>query len=325
MLNIKSLKYISQEEAILKANEKIRKAMEEEFPGLYSRWPVINRMMGGCWRFGEVTYICGLSGHGKSYFLNMLRQDFCTKKLNQYPRPYKILTFTFEMGADDEMIRTYSSRTGLSYSELMSAEDKITASQFEAIKLTSEDLINDICYYVETSGNRIEIMNTIDKFQKEFPEHQLIIMFDHTLLMNYYDEQNEVDLINRLSRLAIEVKKRYGAMIILLGQLNTEIEKEERRSSFETKRYLHYPTKMDIHSGKSVYMASDNIMVIHRPELLYIDKYGTKGYDTKDLVAIHWLKGRLTGSLGVIRFKQAFAKGDLIYPYEEEEKEGFKI
>lgn len=60
-------------------NEAIKRINEErsgEQHGLYCRWDELNHLMLRYWRFKHVTMIAGMSGSGKSYFLNMLRQDF---------------------------------------------------------------------------------------------------------------------------------------------------------------------------------------------------------------------------------------------------------
>lgn len=157
------LPIITQEQAIKKANKKIYDAMTNPYPGLLSRWRKINKAVGGVFRFGEVTYIGGASGSGKSYILNMLREDF-TGELNQkYPKKFKILAFSFEMGADDEVIRTYSSALNTSYSNLVSANKKITREYYELIKQTSKSVNNDIIHYVEITGNRERILSTVNK------------------------------------------------------------------------------------------------------------------------------------------------------------------
>jgi len=76
--------------------------------------------------------------------------------------------------------------------------------------------------------------------------------------MEYLDEFSEVDLINRMSRLALVLKKQYGAMVILLGQLNDKIEAADRIKVPQ----LHYPKKSDLHGGKSIYMLSDGSQCI---------------------------------------------------------------
>ena len=159
----KALPIISQAEAIKRANRKIKSAMHNKYPGLISRWWKVNKAIGGAFRFGEVTFIGGESGSGKSYILNMLREDFCGELNRYYPKKFKLLAFSFEMGADDEGIRTYSSILNTSYSKLVSANEKITQKYYEQIKETSKSVDNDIIHYVETTGNRERIEKTVNK------------------------------------------------------------------------------------------------------------------------------------------------------------------
>jgi len=131
--------------------------------------------------------------------------------------------------------------------------------------------------------------------------------------MEYLDEISEVDLINQMSRLALVLKKKYGAMVIMLGQLNDKLEQPERLKTPQ----LQYPTKTDIHGGKSIYAIADTVIIIHRPELLNLQTYGPKFYPTKDLIVLHFLKSRLNGSEGVLRMRQDFSHGTLLMWQDE--------
>ena len=242
----KPLPIISQEEAVKRANKKIKRSMYERYPGLITRWPRLNQVMGGAFRFGEITYIAGESGSGKSYLLNMIREDFAGELNAKYPRPFKILAFSFEMSSEDEVIRTYSSRLKTSYGTLVSAYKKITKEYYDLIEETSKKVNNDIIYYVETTGNRERIKATVDEFQSRYPEHKLVITIDHSLLMEYLDEKGEIELVTHVARLALYFRKKYRAMVIILGQLNDKIEQPERIKN----PMLHFPTKTDIHGSK---------------------------------------------------------------------------
>jgi replicative DNA helicase len=312
------LKVISQRDAIIKANAKIKEAMETQYPGLLCRWDKVNEIVGGCWHFKEITFIAGPSGAGKSFILNSIREDFAGELNRNYPRPFKILAFSFEMGADDEIIRTYSSRLKTSYSTLMSAYKKITKDYYSMIEETSKHVDNDIIFYVESTGNRQQIYNTIRKFHETYPQHQLVITIDHTLLMEHLDEFGEVELVSSMAKLAMLIKRDFNAMVIMLGQLNDKIEQPDRIKN----PILHFPKKTDIHSSKAVFMMSDNLVIINRPEMIQITEYGLGapgggGWPTKDLIAWHFLKSRLYGKEGLVRMKQDFAHGNLIYPYEQ--------
>lgn len=125
--------------------------------------------------------------------------------------------------------------------------------------------------------------------------------------MEYLDEGGEVDLVNKMSRLALSFKKKYDAMVIFLGQLNDKMEMPERQKN----PLLQYPSKTDIHGGKSIFMIADTVIIVNRPELLQIQYYGPSKFITKDLVIWHVIKSRLSGMEGIIRMKQDFAHGTL--------------
>lgn len=125
--------------------------------------------------------------------------------------------------------------------------------------------------------------------------------------MEYLDEVSEVDLVNKMSRLALTMKKQFGAMVLFLGQLNDKIEQPERLKN----PLLQYPSKTDIHGGKSIFMIADSVIIINRPELLNIKYYGPHKFYTKDSVYWHILKSRLSGTGGVIIMKQDFEHGTL--------------
>jgi replicative DNA helicase len=313
----KTLPIITQREAIEQANKKIEEAMRDQFPGLISRWSAVNRAMGGAFKFNEITYLAGPSGGGKSMILNMLREDFAGKLNSGFRHKFKILAFSFEMSAADEIVRTYSSVLKTSYSTLMSSYTKITEEYLQMIKNTSSRVDNDIIHYVEIAGNREKILATVDDFHNRYPDHKLIITIDHSLLMEYLDEKSEVELVSKFSSLAMYMKKRYGALIIMLGQLNDKIEQPDRLKN----PLLHFPKKTDIHGSKSVFFTSDSVIVVNRPELLQLEYYGKTNIPTQDLVVWHVLKSRLNGQEGIIKMKQDFAHGTLIYPYEKEKQE----
>jgi len=306
------LKVISQREAIQRANAKIKDAMETTYSGLRCRWDKVNEAIGGCWHFKEITFIAGPSGSGKSFILNMIREDFAGELNKDYPRPFKILAFSFEMGADDEVIRTYSSKLKTSYSTLMSSYKKLTKEYYAMIEETSVHVDNDIIHYVESTGNREQIYNTARRFQEQNPNHQLIITIDHTLLMEHLDEFGEVELVSSMAKLGMQLKKDLNAMVIMLGQLNDKIEQPDRIKN----PIMHYPKKTDIHSSKSVFMNSDNLIIINRPELIQIKEYGLDRWPTEGLIAWHFLKSRLYGNEGLLRMRQDFKHGNLIYPYD---------
>lgn len=309
-MSTEALELVPYSVALERANKKIDYYRKEKYPGLLCRWPIINKLVGGFWRFGEVSIICGSSGSGKSYFLNMLRDDFLSELNKDYRRDFRIISFSFEMASEDEVIRTYATKLKTSYSSLVSAEEKVSDDQFNKIINVGKGLQNDRLFYVESSGNYEQIYNTVAKFYEKY-QCNLVITMDHTLLAEYLNESSEVELVSNLARLSIRLKKDFKAMVIFLSQLNDKIEQAERIAN----PHMHFPQRTDIHGSKAIYMAADNLGIIHRPERLGITSYGAKNYPTTGLVAFHLLKSRLYGTESVVLMKEDFKHGNLIHPY----------
>jgi hypothetical protein len=212
-----------------------------------------------------------------------------------------------------------SSKLGVSYSTIVSSYQKITREFYRKIKeQTSKQLQNDKIFYVETTGNKERMKATVAQFHEQYPDDKLIITLDHSLLVEYLDEKSEVELVSEVAKMALFFKKEYGAMVIMLGQLNDKIEQPERINN----PLFHFPKKTDLHGSKAIYMITDTLMVIMRPEANGIEYYGKRKWPTEDLIAIHVIKSRLNGTEGVIRLKQDFAHGTLHeWTYEEKQPE----
>jgi replicative DNA helicase len=218
------------------AIEEARQAIEEGMVGeqlyLHTRYPKLNRLMLGGFRFNNFVFLAGPSGGGKSMFLNTLHRDFMNPDLNAgFKYPVKILHFNFEMSGGDEMLRAVSGMVGKSYGDLLSAERPISKQEYDEIVAKLQSLENDKMYYVDKVGTRAEIRDTIYKFHNRFPEHKLVITLDHSLLVRYLDEKDEVELMSELAKMFIEIRKDLGALIIMLGQLNDKIEDPRRREN----------------------------------------------------------------------------------------------
>jgi replicative DNA helicase len=295
-----------------------RSAIEEGMNGeqlyLHTRYPKLNRLLLGGIRFDNFVFIAGPSGGGKSMFLNILHRDFLNPELNSgFKHPFRILHFSFEMSAGDEMLRAVSGMMNTSYGSLLSAETPLTDEMYREALSCLDKLVNDKLFYVEKAGTRNEIRETIYKVHARFPNDKLVITLDHSLLTKYLDEDSEVELMSELAKMFIEVRKDLGALIIMLGQLNDKIEDPRRREPNQGS--FHYPTKTDIHGSKQIYHAADVVMVLHRPELLQIENYGPKRYPAHSALFLHCLKQR-KGDVGIIRFTSDFAHGN-IYEYND--------
>jgi replicative DNA helicase len=309
------LKWKHSSEAVAEADAIIREGMTGEQLALYSRHERIKKALLGGWRFNNNYAICGASGSGKSYYVNLLYQDFLDPVLNAgFKKPFKILHFCFEMAAFDEVLRAASGKTGMSYREIMSTDNVLSSAQYESVRNYLNEFRNFEIYYIESTGNVNEIYETVMAFKREFPFHELVVGIDHTLLADYENEKSEVELVTNESKMLVNVRKQLNSLNIEVVQLNADIEEVERISRPEH----HYPKKKDIHGAKAVFRDADYVIVLHAPESLGIERYGMvtyhdgkRGYPTEDLIAWHLIKAR-KGVTGLIRLRNKLGEGNII-------------
>lgn len=281
--------------AAITAHDDIKDARQGNRVVLASRWDKLNYMLLGGFQFGQTYMLCGASGHGKSYMLNMLLRDFTNPTLQKDVSKTRILHFSFEMSAAAEMTRRISTLTGISYRKLMSADKPLSGKEYEMVKSASSRLTDEPIYFVETPGNRQQIRDTIDRMKQKYPDDDLVVTLDHTLLAQSMPGENEIQTLAELGKMFIDIRKEFNSLNILLSQLNDKIESSSRRDPSVPS--LHFPTKTDIHGSKQLYHAADVCLVMHQPALLGLEVYGpdrvpTMTEDEKNLIALHVLKNR---------------------------------
>jgi replicative DNA helicase len=280
----------SMDEVVVTTTSTIESYMDGTVPVLKTRWKKVNDMLLGGLQFGMVYVVAGASGHGKSMFLNNLMRDFTSPVFNEFKKPLKILHFSFEMSAEMELIRRISALSTVGLDKILKADLRLNDTEKALIydrlgKIKEPDL-----YFVENPGNRIQIAKTIKKFVDDNPDSHYVICLDHTLLVTPVQGEDEIQTLAELGKMCIEIRKRYGAMVLLLSQLNDKIEGDRRRDPDVPN--LHYPMKTDIHGSKQLYHAADCVLVIHQPSLLGLEYYGRRNIPTQNLVALHCLKNR---------------------------------
>jgi replicative DNA helicase len=321
--NVKLLPHKLPAEAVKLALDIIKEERSGKQLGLYTQYPILNRAMGKYWRFNTVNLLAGLSGHGKSYFLTIINNNFLDTTLNTTEFTTIVFHFCFEMSAHNEILRSVAKDLGINYNYLLSSQfdkvsgeyNSITDKELDKIEKAMEYYANTNILFFDIPGNIIEIYYTILDRAKYYAKlskatgkkYKFIVNIDHSLLIEAIGNQKALEIMSDVGKVAIKIRKTFGAMVNLLGQLNNNIEDVRRL----TNPALHFPQKSDIYAQGQLYNACDNVFVIHQPALLKIIYYGTHKIPTNNLIHLIKLKAR-HGTVGHLWFINALHEGKII-------------
>jgi replicative DNA helicase len=265
---------------------------------LKTKWEKFNNTCMGGIEPNSIYTFAGISGSGKSSFLNTLESDLfeCNPDVE-----FVVLSFNFEMLSSRQVGRKISSMLSKTTQELYSGltEERLSKEGLDAARAATERIKKLPIYYVDLPGNIDDIRDTILEFSKlEFVKNKwLIITLDHTLLTKGRSGEKEREILANLQYMFMEIKKFAKNTIIQLSQMNREIESVDRLNNSS----MHFPTRRDIFGGESVFQASDYVVVLHRPELLLLKTYGPANWPVANRVYMHFLKNR-EGELKVLTF-----------------------
>lgn len=308
---ILSFRHIST--ATSEAVEYIRKRKNHEIQSLATRWKKFNKSCMGGIEPNTIYTIVGISGSGKSSFVNTLETDLIDLNSNQ---DVIVLNFSFEMLSSRQVGRKISSKLRQTTAELYSANNELTDDLLDRVEQTSQQIKSYPIYYVDTPGTVEDIASTINYFyETKAKDKKFVIILDHTLLVEGQNRESALQVISELQKLFIKVKKLPNTTIIQLSQMNRNIENPERINNPS----MHYPMRSDISSADTIFHASDYVICIHRPELLNIQQYGPNRLLVKNKVYLHILKNRDAGECAILEFDNDLKYNNLIETIREEE------
>ena len=220
---------------------------------LATKWPKFNNQCMGGIEPNVVISVAGISGSGKSSFINSLETDLFDLNPDV---DFVVLSFNFEMLSSKQVGRKISYKLKKTTSELYSGKEneKVSDSDMKAIEREADKIRKYEIYYVDMPGTVEEVRSTIVEFNRTTAHGRwVVITFDHTLLTKGANGDRERETLMELERLFMEAKKWGRTTIIQLSQMNREIEQSERINNPQ----LQFPMRKDIFGSDSVFQASD--------------------------------------------------------------------
>jgi replicative DNA helicase len=286
---------ITQREATTRSWKRLDENRGREW-GLYGHdmgIHVLNMMLGG-WIPGKVTTVAARSGIGKTA-LTVPMFDAAGRVQNG--KRAEILFFTWEMESSYLVDRQVCYKLGITNHMLTQGSKLFGESTWTKAKTAYKEVERLPVTYQEMSTNINTVSAIVLEFVKQCKEKEKVegLKIQPVVIVDYIGmAQFEgaglrtygiADFMNGAKKLANQT----GAAFCIFAQINRGADEKD------------VPTRSDISDSQSIEMASDNLVLLHRPEYNGIATIadpdnGGEMIESKNKMLIRVLKGRDFGT-----------------------------
>ena len=231
---------------------------------------------------GDIITIAGMSGGGKSFETQRLKNNVMNIQLNPSAGNYIWLDFSMEMRFLSTMIRDLNRVLKKSKKRILNEpftkEEMLLAKDYEATLADKRFFIDEDVKNFETFKKDL-----IAFIEQHKDKEAVWISIDHIALFKGDDKKQTID---RVIEFVNETKKLYpNTYWVILSQLNREILKRIKERDM-----CALPNRGDLFQSDNMFFISDYVYVTHNPFKIGIIEFLKVNVAAYDYIAQHFTK-----------------------------------
>ena len=245
---MKNLPWKKYGDVMKSAFNRLHERKEGNIKPLRTKWEGFNNIGMGGVEWNSLYTISSRPSVGKTLIVNTITKDL---QNNNRDQDFAILSFQFEMLAENIGIRELSAGTRLSTRYIQSAGDvgMPPVSDEHMGKLKEYAIAQEYRqeYIIDKSMTVNNIKKTIYSFYNEIKK-PFIVSLDHTLLiLKDASERTKQESLENLAVMLTDAKNDLPCIFFIISQLNRSIDSAERQ---RPGNLSNYPTPDDIYGSK---------------------------------------------------------------------------
>ena len=246
--NIDYQGFTSSSDIVLKSIEKLNRVRGNNFIDIDTGFKKLNERTGGFSK-GELIVVASRPSIGKSSFV----LEIAKKAIE---RDESILFFSFEMKAEQLMLRLLSSKASIPLKLLEIGA--LTDEEWNLLSDTSNEISGKKLFIDDSAYADIDyIRNKVRAFKSKYPELNMIIL-DSLNLMSYVKvRENRYEGTSEIAKALKQLAREVDLPIIVTSQLNRNLENRENKR----------PMLKDLRDSGTIEDYADLILFLYRDDI----------------------------------------------------------